>query len=507
MDEIASASLEPPAKTPRVFISYSRDSQDHISWVRRLAESLVECGIEVVLDQWDVGPGDDLVKFMEASVRDSDRVLMVCTENYVRKANEGMGGVGYESMIVSGELVRDIGTAKFVPLVRQGLAKPNVPTSVSTRYYIDFSRDDGFKDSLEQLVRDVHSTPAIAKPPLGVNPFVSSVSQPSPLSLSAAASSSVELTPEAAFSIARTAAIAGDVMAWRSVVRRARDMAGPRLAEWWQQHGNSAPNDHKTLVQESLTGIEAFCPLMSIALAGVSSGNDKFSNQIGLLEEVIEPNGWQRSGYTNRVGLPRAAGFIYQALVGSVCLFTRQLPTAIRFARSRIHISGHQEQVVLWRAHELVAWPDALGGNSSIAWRALQDLPSQWPWLKAIFGSSDEFLEAICAYYMALSVNEYCSVILDGLQDHLAKGQIRLEVPTNFAQVQEDIARRAYRTLMSEPGAVRDIWRSQGIADKDVSEQWLAWVKLLDHWHGKAYPYSHKKLQTFSQIVPAALTS
>jgi hypothetical protein len=32
---------------------------------------------------------------MEQSVGWADRVLMICTETYVRKADEGKGGVGY----------------------------------------------------------------------------------------------------------------------------------------------------------------------------------------------------------------------------------------------------------------------------------------------------------------------------------------------------------------------------------------------------------------------------
>lgn len=61
-------------------------------------------GVDVILDQWELEPGDDVPKFMEQSVRRANKVLMICTEPYVRKADDGKGGVGYESMIVTGEL-------------------------------------------------------------------------------------------------------------------------------------------------------------------------------------------------------------------------------------------------------------------------------------------------------------------------------------------------------------------------------------------------------------------
>ena len=107
--------------TPRVFVSYSHDSPDHKKWVAELAAKLLHNGVDVILDQWDLRYGDDVPKFMEKGVREADRVLMICSEPYVHKANEGQGGVGYEAMIVTGELVRDMGSSKFIPIIKYSL--------------------------------------------------------------------------------------------------------------------------------------------------------------------------------------------------------------------------------------------------------------------------------------------------------------------------------------------------------------------------------------------------
>jgi len=64
---------DPPA-VPRVFISYSHDSKDHKAWVTNLGTRLREKGVDVILDQWDTEPGDNLAKFMESGVRDAARV-------------------------------------------------------------------------------------------------------------------------------------------------------------------------------------------------------------------------------------------------------------------------------------------------------------------------------------------------------------------------------------------------------------------------------------------------
>jgi len=90
---------------PRVFISYSHDTAEHKQWVLKFATTLRDRGIDAVLDQWDLKPGDDLPHFMETNLASSDYILMVCSETYVKKANRGTGGVGYEKMIITSSLL------------------------------------------------------------------------------------------------------------------------------------------------------------------------------------------------------------------------------------------------------------------------------------------------------------------------------------------------------------------------------------------------------------------
>jgi hypothetical protein len=81
------------SKPPRVFISYSWESEDHKKWVRYLAERLYAAGIEARLDQWFVQPGESFTAFMEQEVEAADFVLIVCTPSYARKSNKRQGGV------------------------------------------------------------------------------------------------------------------------------------------------------------------------------------------------------------------------------------------------------------------------------------------------------------------------------------------------------------------------------------------------------------------------------
>ena len=77
----------------KAFISDSWDSDDHKEWVRRFADELIRNGIHVTLDQYDLPIGGDRFQFMEASVREADVVLCVCTQDYVSRANERQKGL------------------------------------------------------------------------------------------------------------------------------------------------------------------------------------------------------------------------------------------------------------------------------------------------------------------------------------------------------------------------------------------------------------------------------
>ena len=156
---------------PKVFISYSHDSLEHKKWVLNLATKLRNNGIDAIIDQWELEPGGDIPSFMEKNVKNSDYVVIVCTEEYVKKANSGTGGVGYEKMIITSDLMKKIDSRKIIPIIRQNGTK-NVPTFVQTKLFLDFSYDKDFEFNYDELVRTIHKSPLYEKPKIGNNPFV-----------------------------------------------------------------------------------------------------------------------------------------------------------------------------------------------------------------------------------------------------------------------------------------------------------------------------------------------
>ncbi len=158
--------------TPTVFISYSHANAVHKEWVEKLATDLRNNGIDATLDQWEIGPGDDLAAFMERGVTTADRVLAICTPNYVQKANAGEGGVGYEKMIVTAELVKNLGTKKFIPIVRDSDGEKQVPVFLGSRLYVDFDNNSMYDEKLMELLHELHGQKISSKPPIGSNPFI-----------------------------------------------------------------------------------------------------------------------------------------------------------------------------------------------------------------------------------------------------------------------------------------------------------------------------------------------
>jgi hypothetical protein len=491
------------ATPPTVFISYSHDDPEHKRWVLDLAIHLRENGVEVLFDAWDLRPGDDVPKFMERGVRDADRVLMICTEAYTSKANDGVGGVGYEAMIVTGELVRDLGTGKFIPVVRQKIDKPQVPTSVSTRLYINLTDWPAHQSEMEKLLKELHGIRP-PKPPLGV---YRSASAPAVDSASHTMTAPVEVVdftdPAVVYDRALGAARTGDLHEWRRLVRNTRSAMAPRLSAWWATYAASLPQVTE-LVEQSMEGAAAFAPLSAIALAGVASGNATFQNQIGLLEDILNPAQWQRGGLVIRTELPETGAFLYQALHGAMCLQVNNLSAAMRLAREELLNRKTGTNEPLWQRHDIFAWPQSLGGSVTTAWKVALELPQRWPWVANAFGDTDDFQVGLYAYYVSLNALEYAERLRENRSPLLPSLNLfRPHVPPAFEAVDDETKRRGYRLVVSSGPALRELWASMKIDEGVIRDQWSEWISLQRGLLQQVYPF--QRAIGFDRLIPEVL--
>ncbi len=138
-------------KVPNAFISYSWEDEEHNAWVLTLANSLLNNGIEAIVDQYDALPGDRLTQFMEQSIEKSDYVLIICTPTYKKKSDSREGGVGYEGHIISDALY--VGKErKFIPVLRKGNKETAIPTCLAGKAWIDLSNETHYSEEFERLL-------------------------------------------------------------------------------------------------------------------------------------------------------------------------------------------------------------------------------------------------------------------------------------------------------------------------------------------------------------------
>ena len=98
-------------------------------------------------------------------------MTLVCTPIFAQKANAGLGGVGYEKGVVTGEIFADAASPKkFVPVLRKGDPKDCLPSYLKSRVYTDFRDDSMFDSGLKTLLRHLHQSPKYIRPPLGSMP-------------------------------------------------------------------------------------------------------------------------------------------------------------------------------------------------------------------------------------------------------------------------------------------------------------------------------------------------
>ena len=479
------------ADNPKVFISYSHDSPEHKQWVSELAARLRRNGIDAILDQWDLGLGDDVTRFMERGIVNADRVLVICTDEYVSKANTDEGGVGYERMIVNAELVQNLGTDKFIPIIRQASGRTKTPTFLGTRVYADFRNDNRFDTECEKLICELHEMPIIEKPPLGESPFSPIESDTQLTEIPAEVKSA-----SAAYTIASKLARAGDTLGWRQLIKKSREPIFKSLVQWRQDELDNQKSESKEqLVQVVDKAVEIVSPLMVVALVGVESRMEEFRDQKSLLDDLLNITGWNSDENRGWIRLPYALGYVYHSLHGCICLSTNQIDLALGLARVKIPDMYNRKKVLqVWEMSELVGWPKSLGPNCVESWRYLADAYERegWEWLPTAFEGKTEYKALLVAYYMALNIHELAVIISSGDESRLSRNytfnfSFHFNVPLTFMSENQEIYERAQRILLRNPDAVKELWTMLNVPREQMENLWIKWVHLFENWLENVY--------------------
>lgn len=155
---------------PIVFIHYSWDNEEHKKWVLFLADRLISDGVEIFFDRYDLKLGSNNNYFME-KISKANKVLLIMTPGYKKKANERLSGIGYEYQIISTEFSKNISSnEKFIPILRQGESTESIPVFLQSFLFLDMSNDKDFERNYLELLKNIYNEPLIQKPQKGKKP-------------------------------------------------------------------------------------------------------------------------------------------------------------------------------------------------------------------------------------------------------------------------------------------------------------------------------------------------
>jgi hypothetical protein len=162
---------EQRAKPRRVFVSYSHTSPDHQEWVESVATFLRQNGIDARLDVWHLRRGMDLPQWMTNELALAERVVLVSDERYAEKADGRVGGIGWETMIVQGDMSQlPPDTVKYLVVVRSADIDKGLPKYLKTKFVIHWAGPDTDKRNRTLLLRELLDR--ISAPPLGPIPIL-----------------------------------------------------------------------------------------------------------------------------------------------------------------------------------------------------------------------------------------------------------------------------------------------------------------------------------------------
>jgi predicted phosphohydrolase len=172
---------------PRVFITYSHDSEEHRARVLALADRLRSEGIDASIDRYVPAPPEGWSRWMIGELKRADFILCICTDTYRARFEHGAApgdsddddhGAALEGLLAA-QVIHDARghNARFIPVLLDGATLAQVPAILRpfTRYHLP--RDD---DALYRRLTGQHDTPS---QPLGPRRVVSAGAQESAMAV------------------------------------------------------------------------------------------------------------------------------------------------------------------------------------------------------------------------------------------------------------------------------------------------------------------------------------
>lgn len=168
-------------RPPRVFISYSHDSDAHKREVLALASRLRQDGVDAIIDQYTGAPPEGWPHWIEHQITEADFVLLVITDQYLRRLagpTSAEKGVLWESSLVHEQLNAPTAKpAKFIPVLFREDVVSHLPSSLRGAVHYILTSADGYASLCQRLTNQPKTqwtqTENVTAPKISPNIFVS----------------------------------------------------------------------------------------------------------------------------------------------------------------------------------------------------------------------------------------------------------------------------------------------------------------------------------------------
>ncbi len=164
---------EPQSQTsadihPRVFMSYTGYDETNKNWVKELCVKLRKNGVDARCDIFHLKLGQSLPQWMTNEIGFAKKVLMICDKYYLSKVDSHRGGVGWETMIIQGDMLMNQDSGKYICIMREESPELSLPVYMRTNYALSFTGNDICEEKFKELLLNIFEcdiTPEIGNIP------------------------------------------------------------------------------------------------------------------------------------------------------------------------------------------------------------------------------------------------------------------------------------------------------------------------------------------------------
>lgn len=155
-------------KKPRVFISYTGIDAENKKWVKWLVCKLRASGVDAHVDMFHLKPGQDLPQWMTNEIIMADKVILIGDKYYAEKADNRKGGVGWETMLIQGDMLNNQLQEKYVVVVRTKDIDAGLPIYIKSKYSFYWYNNETVEKEFDDLLLYLYDCDDI--PPVGDTP-------------------------------------------------------------------------------------------------------------------------------------------------------------------------------------------------------------------------------------------------------------------------------------------------------------------------------------------------